>query len=187
MTHPRRALVALVVIAAFATGCTPAATPLSTPTPVPSSATPTPTPTPSPTPSSTYGPNQTAALAVAKAYLDWINTASKKPAKPDLEKLSKLASGDAYTAAFTTTVFLDQDKQYRVGDLIIAEMIPGPEHPSQIGVTVCKDSSQSARVDSSGQTFPPIDGLYRRQYSLTVSLIDGHWMVNDDKGGMTSC
>lgn len=54
MTVPRRPLVALLIIAALAVGCT--FPPLATPTPSPS---PTPTPAPSPTPSATPEPTPT--------------------------------------------------------------------------------------------------------------------------------
>lgn len=184
MANSRRiALVSIAAAAALAvaTGCTPT----STPTPTPSSSITTPTPTPTPT--STYGPNQTAAMATVTAYYDWINKASKDPLKRDMTQLNKLADGEGLSYGVTSTGLLLQKQQHQVGDLVIAQMIPDAEQTSQIGVTVCIDASNAVRVDSAGQVVQPADGLTRRVHSLTVKAVNGHWLVVGNKGGNTSC
>ncbi len=163
-------------------GCTPTTAPTSTtPTAAPTTATPT------PTPSRTYGPNQTAAMASVTAYYNWINTSYKAPLDRNMIALGKLAQGEAFDAAVAGTSALLQRQHHQVGDLVIAEMIPDAEQASQIGVAVCLDASNAVRVDASGNVVQPTDGLTRRAYQLKVKLVDGHWLVIEDRGGSNSC
>lgn len=157
----------------------------SPPTIAPTSPVVTPTPTPSPTP--TFGPNQTAALAVVTKYYAWINTYSKDPSFPNFGELQRLAKGDPVTMNVARVNNIGRAGQHQVGDLVLAQVVPDSDSPTQIGVAICVDATNVSRLDQAGNVVPRQDGLTRRGYNLKLRNDGGTWFVVSDVGGNYSC
>ena len=199
MTHRhRRTLARLAAAALFAlTACTPSTTASITPTPVATSASPTPSPTP------TYGPNQTAAIAVVTGYYAWWNAARKNP-RVDA-KFKELATywdlhAKAYGESIGDVSGLASLGYHQAGDMVVAQMIPtSVENASMIAITVCLDRTGTSLVNAAGTTVDPRDRqtgatipssqvFTRRVYYLeTKPSTSGAWVITDLSGGSTAC
>jgi hypothetical protein len=196
MTHPRTTLAAVAasVVVAMSAACTPSTTATVIPTVASSS------PTPSSTPSATYGPNQTAAIAAVTGYYAWWNRARKNPRDPQFKELPKYVDVAAKLSGSVTgdVVDLVYPGFHQVGDMVITSLLPGPESPSQIGMTICLDRTGTSVVNEAGVTVDPIDGrtgatipasqvFTRRTYFLTTQLKSSNWVITDLSGGTSPC
>lgn len=194
----RRTLARLAAAALFTlTACTPSTTASITPTPVATSASPTPSPTP------TYGPNQTAAIAVVTGYYAFWNTARQNPQAPHLEKLTDYMPSTAYDKItpqpFRDWSALGSNGYRQVGDMVIVEIVPDAENATRIPVTFCLDRTPTKVVDLAGATVttlwnakdelvPAAEVLSRSTYTAVVEHFpSGRWLITQTTGGTSSC